>query len=48
MTTRRNLVLNLRIKSNRTKMLGLDMHVCELQLTLQSFANLAVMPVRAS
>ena len=33
----RDVLLNLRIRSNLTQRLGLDLHVCELQLILKRF-----------
>jgi hypothetical protein len=42
---RRSLVLNLRIRSDDSERLGVDRHICELQLTLKSFAKLMVSPV---
>jgi hypothetical protein len=38
----RDLALNLQIVSAQTKALGIDSHVCELQLMLQSVAELKV------
>ena len=42
MEMRRNVVLSLRIDSEETRRLGVDAHVCELQLTLRRFAELLV------
>ncbi len=36
--------LNLRIVTERTAALGVDGHICELQLILRSFAELKVIP----
>ena len=36
--------LNLRIVTERTAALGIDGHICELQLILRSFAELKVPP----
>ena len=38
----RNVIINLRINTAVTTQLGIDLHVCELQLTLRSFAVLMV------
>jgi hypothetical protein len=38
----RDVALNLQIVSTQTKALGIDYHVCELQLMLQSVAELKV------
>ena len=39
---RRNVVINLRIDTEETRRLGVDAHVCELQLILRPFAELLV------
>ncbi len=36
---RRNMVLNISISSIETRRLGIDAHICELQLTLRIFAE---------
>jgi hypothetical protein len=41
----RNVILNLRIGTPETSRLGLDKHICELQLTLRDFAELLVRDV---
>ncbi len=38
----RNVVVNLRITNDWTRRLGIDLHVCELQLTLSTFAAAVV------
>ena len=38
----RNVVLNLRIETSETARLGLEQHICELQLNLRDFAELLV------
>jgi hypothetical protein len=40
----RDVSLNLRIVTERTAALGIDGHICELQLILHSFAKLKVPP----
>ena len=42
---RSDVSLNLRIASARTAALGVDEHICELQLILQSFVELKVRSV---
>ena len=44
----RNVTLNLQIKNRETERLGLDQHVCELQLNLKAFAVLMVSHFRIS
>ena len=38
------MVVNLRIRSEYTRRLGIEMHICELQLILMPFATLKVAP----
>lgn len=40
----RNIILNLRINCCETRKLGVDTHICELQLVLNSFAEYQVCP----
>jgi hypothetical protein len=39
----RDVLLNLRIRTERTVVLGVDGHICELQLILRSFVELKVL-----
>ena len=39
----RNIVINLRFNTNMTRRLGLDNHICELQLILKDFCLLLVL-----
>ncbi len=41
-TFSRNVIVNVRIDSDETRRAGVDMHVCEVQLTLRAFAELMV------
>jgi hypothetical protein len=45
-TLARNVIVNVRIDSEETRRAGVDMHVCEIQLTLRGFAELKVMHSR--
>lgn len=40
----RNVVVNLRIRNADALRLGVESHICELQLTLESFNKLMVQP----
>jgi hypothetical protein len=46
LTQRRNVVVNLRIRSDLAVRLGLENHICELQLNLRSLAELMVRRAR--
>jgi hypothetical protein len=41
----RSVIVNLRIKSPHAVKLGIDAHICEIQLVLRRFAELKVLPL---